>query len=93
MNIKKLIPDLTVRTAFYLDIYRVIPRLITLAYFGMVLYMGMWFMGLAEPTAAQAAFVSTIVAMFSGVAGFYFNSGFNWKEYLKEFKDDQTKTD
>ena len=93
MNIKKQIPDLLTRIAFYMDIYRVVPRIITLTYFALVIYMAFWFMGLVAPTAAQATFVSIITAMFSSVSAFYFNSGFNWKEFMKEQKNDSTKTD
>lgn len=55
--------------------YRVIPRFLTFAYGIMNFRVMEWFMGLADPTMAQATFVSTIVGAASAWFGFYVNSG------------------
>ena len=49
------------KTAGLLDKFRVIPRLIMLAYIYAFYQSTVWFMALADPTNAQAAFISTIV--------------------------------
>ena len=49
------------KTSGVLDKFRVIPRLIMLAYIYAFYSSTVWFMALANPTNAQAAFISTIV--------------------------------
>jgi hypothetical protein len=64
-------------TAAQLNEWRVVPRiLVTL--FGWLFYeVTMWFMSLPNPTASQAAFVSTVAMAGAGFFNFYVNSGGN----------------
>ena len=59
------------QTAGMLDKFRVIPRLIMLAYIYAFYSATVWFMGLADPTNAQAAFISTIVGAGAAFFGLY----------------------
>ena len=54
-----------------LDKFRVIPRLIMLAYIYAFYSSTVWFMALADPTNAQAAFISTIVGAGAAFFGLY----------------------
>lgn len=60
-----------------LDEWRVIPRLLILCYMFAFYESTQWFMGLAEPTNAQAGFISTIVGAGAAFFGLYVNSGNN----------------
>lgn len=57
------------------DRWRVAPRLIVIGYGVAMWNVSSWFMSLPDPTASQAAFVSTMAAMGAGIFGFYVNSG------------------
>ena len=59
------------QTAGMLDKFRVIPRLIMLAYIYAFYSATVWFMGLVDPTNAQAAFISTIVGAGAAFFGLY----------------------
>ena len=59
------------QTAGMLDKFRVIPRLIMLAYIYAFYSATTWFMALADPTNAQAAFISTIVGAGAAFFGLY----------------------
>ena len=59
------------KTAGLLDKFRVIPRLIMLAYIYAFYQSTVWFMALADPTNAQAAFISTIVGAGAAFFGLY----------------------
>ena len=54
-----------------LDKFRVIPRLIMLAYIYAFYQSTVWFMALPDPTNAQAAFISTIVGAGAAFFGLY----------------------
>ena len=54
-----------------LDKFRVIPRLIMLAYIYAFYQSTTWFMALSDPTNAQAAFISTIVGAGAAFFGLY----------------------
>jgi hypothetical protein len=58
-------------TSGMLDKFRVIPRLIMLAYIYAFYSTTVWFMALSQPTNAQAAFVSTIVGAGAAFFGLY----------------------
>ena len=58
-----------------LDKFRVIPRLIMLAYIYAFYESTMWFMALSDPTNAQAAFISTIVGAGAAFFGLYVGKG------------------
>tara|TARA_R100000963_G_C4604551_1_gene77089 strand:+ start:329 stop:652 length:324 start_codon:yes stop_codon:yes gene_type:complete len=58
-------------TSGMLDKFRVIPRLIMLAYIYAFYSTTVWFMALSHPTNAQAAFVSTIVGAGAAFFGLY----------------------
>ena len=59
------------QTAGMLDKFRVIPRLIMLAYIYAFYSATTWFMALEDPTNAQAAFISTIVGAGAAFFGLY----------------------
>jgi hypothetical protein len=63
-----------------LDAYRIFPRLFFTVYIVLSLWSGVWFMGLAAPTAAQAAFMSTLVGAGAGWFGIYCGTGWKYKE-------------
>ena len=59
------------QVAGLLDKFRVIPRLIMLAYIHAFYQSTTWFMALTDPTNAQAAFISTIVGAGAAFFGLY----------------------
>ena len=59
------------QTAGLLDKFRVIPRLIMLAYIYAFYQSTVWCMALTDPTNAQAAFISTIVGAGAAFFGLY----------------------
>lgn len=58
-----------------LDKFRVIPRLIMVAYIYAFYQSTTWFMALTDPTNAQAAFISTIVGAGAAFFGLYVGKG------------------
>ena len=59
------------KTSGILDKFRMIPRLIMLAYIYAFYSSTVWFMALSNPTNAQAAFISTIVGAGAAFFGLY----------------------
>ena len=59
------------KIAGQLDRFRVIPRLIMVAYIYAFYSSTVWFMSLSDPTNAQAAFISTIVGAGAAFFGLY----------------------
>ena len=59
------------KTSGVLDQFRVIPRLIMLAYIYAFYSSTTWFMALPDPTNSQAAFISTIVGAGAAIFGLY----------------------
>ena len=59
------------KIAGHLDRFRVIPRMIMLAYIYACYSATVWFMSLSDPTNAQAAFISTIVGAGAAFFGLY----------------------
>ncbi len=59
------------KTAGLLDKFRVIPRLVMLAYIYAFYKSITWFMTLSEPSNAQAMFISTIVGAGAAFFGLY----------------------
>ena len=59
------------RIAGHMDRFRMIPRLIMLAYIYAFYSATVWFMALSDPTNAQAAFISTIVGAGAAFFGLY----------------------
>ena len=64
-------PTLSNKIAGMLDKFRLIPRLIMLAYIFAFYSSTVWFMALSNPTNAQAAFISTIVGAGAAFFGLY----------------------
>ena len=64
-------PTLSNKIAGLLDKFRLIPRLIMLAYIFAFYSSTVWFMALSNPTNAQAAFISTIVGAGAAFFGLY----------------------
>ena len=59
------------KTAGMMDKFRLIPRLIMIAYIYAFYSATVWFMALSDPTNAQAAFISTIVGAGAAFFGLY----------------------
>ena len=59
------------KLAGLLDKFRVIPRLVMLSYIFAFYTSVKWFMGLEDPTNAQAMFISTIVGAGAAFFGLY----------------------
>ena len=54
---------------------RVVPRILVFGYGWLMAAVSVWFMGLENPTATQAAFVSTMVGVAAAFFNFYVNTG------------------
>lgn len=61
-----------------IDAFRVVPRLILLAYAFLVYSVIEWFFTLQDPTGGQVTFVTIITGMAAVVIGLYQNSGRKW---------------
>ena len=59
------------KTSGIMDKFRLIPRLIMIAYIYAFYSATTWFMQLPDPTNAQAAFISTIVGAGAAFFGLY----------------------
>ena len=59
------------KTAGIMDKFRMVPRLIMLAYIWAFYQSVNWFMGLTDPSNAQAMFISTIVGAGAAFFGLY----------------------
>tara|TARA_Y100000034_G_scaffold89637_1_gene107890 strand:- start:129 stop:452 length:324 start_codon:yes stop_codon:yes gene_type:complete len=59
------------KTSGIMDTFRLIPRLIMVAYIYAFYSATTWFMQLPDPTNAQAAFISTIVGAGAAFFGLY----------------------
>lgn len=57
------------------DAFRIFPRLFIVTYIVLILSGAFWFMGLADPTAVQAGFMSVLVGAGAAWFGLYVNSG------------------
>ena len=64
-------PTITNKIAGLLDKFRVIPRLVMLAYIFAFYKSVTWFMQLPDPTNSQAMFISTIVGAGAAFFGLY----------------------
>lgn len=59
----------------YFNQWRVFPRAFIIFYFWLCMETALWFMGLPNPGAAQAAFASAIISAGAAWFGLYVNSG------------------
>ena len=59
------------KSAGIIDKFRIVPRLIMLAYIYAFYSTTVWFMSLSNPSNAQAAFISTIVGAGAAFFGLY----------------------
>ena len=64
-------PTITNKIAGLLDKFRVIPRLVMLAYIYAFYKSVTWFMQLPDPTNSQAMYISTIVGACAAFFGLY----------------------
>ncbi len=67
------------RPAYYLDLYRVMPRMALAGYGYMAWQVALWFMGLKDPTVAQAGFPSVVYGAAPFIMNFYMQNGINWE--------------
>ena len=61
----------------YFNQWRVFPRAFVIFYFWLCMETALWFMGLPNPSTAQAAFASAIISAGAAWFGLYVNSGPN----------------
>lgn len=66
------------RPAYWIDIYRVIPRLVLIGCGIAAWHVSDWFMALTDPSAAQATFVSVVYGTIPLTLNFYMQNGVNW---------------
>jgi hypothetical protein len=71
------------RPAYWMDIYRVWPRLILTFYALSLWRVTEWFMDLKEPSNAQGAFVSVVYGALPFLCNFYFQNGVDWEARRK----------
>ncbi len=90
MDIQK---PLLMKSAEVVDAWRVVPRLVLLAYGALTLHVVNWFMTIPEPTTSQMVLVTTIAGFGTAVIGLYNSSSKNWVEYNREFTDRILKLD
>ena len=63
------------KLATYINELRIIPRLMV-AFYGLLCWNTTnWFMGLTEPTGAQATFIATVIGAAGAIFGLYTNTG------------------
>lgn len=58
-----------------LNDWRIVPRLLVVAYGWFAVDVGYWFMALPDPTASQSAFVNVIWGASAAWFGLYVHSG------------------
>ena len=59
----------------YFDKWRVFPRAFVMVYFWLIIEVALWFMGLPNPSMAQATFASAIISAGAAWFGLYVRSG------------------
>lgn len=67
--------------------WRIVPRIIVVLYGYTFWKVTEWFMGLADPTATQAAFISAVVGAGAAFFGLYVNSGASLKEIRESYEE------
>lgn len=65
--------------AYYLDLYRIFPRVLLAGYGYMAYKVAIWFMGLADATPAQAGFPSVVYGAAPFILNFYMQNGIDWE--------------
>jgi hypothetical protein len=81
------IKDSVERWAYYLDVFRVMPRLALIAYGYSFHQTASWFMDLKDPTAAQGAFISVITGVAPLILNFYMQQGVDWEKRIAMKKE------
>ena len=61
------------------DLARVVPRAALVFYGWQMMRVQEWFMGLADPSASQAAFTATVWGVAPLLLNFYMAAGVDWK--------------
>jgi hypothetical protein len=64
-----------------MDVWRVVPRLLLLAYGYLVWHVVKWYMTIPDPTSSQTTLVTVIAGLSTAVIGLYQSSGRNWLDY------------
>jgi len=70
-------------TAEIMDAWRIVPRLLVIAYSYLVWDAYTWFTSLDDPNTQQAALISTLIGAAAGIFGLYTGTGRNWKESVQ----------
>lgn len=68
------------RIAEIVDAFRIVPRLMLVAYGVACWQVGRWFMALSDPSMTQVAFVDALAFVAAGVFGLYVKSGRKWEQ-------------
>ncbi len=76
LTTKEIKSVLIEKIPYYINEWRILPRVMVGLYGYVFWHVSTWFMALADPTASQAAFVSTIVGASAAFFGLYVNSGY-----------------
>lgn len=71
----KSVQQVLICAAIHFNNWRIIPRLILLAYWHIVWQSAEWFMKLHDPTTQQVTFISLILTSLGVVIGFYLKTG------------------
>lgn len=66
------------RLAEVIDAWRIVPRVMVIAYGFICWQTFQWFTGLPDPTVAQTTFATGIWGAAAAWFGFYVNSGRKW---------------
>lgn len=77
----------------YFNKWRIFPRAFVIFYFWLAYEVAIWFMGLAVPGPAQAAFSSAVMAAGAAWFGLYVNSGSAKHTVTVQTQQSGTKTD
>lgn len=68
------------KPAYYLDLYRVVPRAALLGCAWMTYRVTDWFMALKDASGAQATFVSVVYGVIPLILNFYMANGVRWND-------------
>jgi hypothetical protein len=74
--------DQVERFAYYLDAYRVVPRILLFGYAALVWKASLWFMALPDPKTEQSAFVTLLAGFLVPLTNWYMQNGVDWSDRM-----------
>lgn len=72
------------RFAYYIDVYRIVPRVLLFGYAALVWKASLWFMALPDPKAEQSAFVTLLAGFLVPLTNWYMQNGTPWSDESKK---------